>query len=193
MKHMSLPISQILMLLRCKHQSVRLAYHRLNHFFGEHQNLTAFTDTGANMGFNSNLGETSDPTDVVDADAFEELTQNMVHSSLPTHDQPSVDDTLEVPDDPGQPANQTGAGDEGATSVVVVDQFPSGHAGVPIPGMARGSTAYESSQALLADSVWAPFKSQNDWGIAHWAKMRGLTSSAVAELLAIPEVCDLTN
>ncbi|KAI9442877.1 hypothetical protein BJY52DRAFT_1206753 [Lactarius psammicola] len=40
------------------------------------------------------------------------------------------------------------------------------------------------------DLIWAPFRSQCDWEIAHWAKMRGPTSTAVMELLAIPEVVD---
>ncbi|KAI9440325.1 hypothetical protein H4582DRAFT_1796975, partial [Lactarius indigo] len=37
---------------------------------------------------------------------------------------------------------------------------------------------------------WAPFRTQCDWEIARWAKLRGPSSSAVADLLAIPEVTD---
>ncbi|KAH8995564.1 hypothetical protein EDB86DRAFT_2763520, partial [Lactarius hatsudake] len=37
---------------------------------------------------------------------------------------------------------------------------------------------------------WAPFHSQCDWEIALWAKTRGPTSSALTELLRIPEVSD---
>ncbi|KAN0103742.1 hypothetical protein V8E52_011679, partial [Russula decolorans] len=37
-------------------------------------------------------------------------------------------------------------------------------------------------------SIWAPFCSQCDWEVAQWAKMRAPTSSAMADLLAIPEV-----
>ncbi|KAH9169618.1 hypothetical protein EDB89DRAFT_1908390 [Lactarius sanguifluus] len=39
-------------------------------------------------------------------------------------------------------------------------------------------------------SIWAPFHSQCDWEIALWAKTRGPTSSALTELLRIPEVSD---
>ncbi|KAI9437037.1 hypothetical protein H4582DRAFT_2112014 [Lactarius indigo] len=39
-------------------------------------------------------------------------------------------------------------------------------------------------------SIWAPFQSQCDWEIAHWAKMHGPTSSAVVSLLAIPQLVD---
>ncbi|KAI0062769.1 hypothetical protein BV25DRAFT_1870210 [Artomyces pyxidatus] len=37
-------------------------------------------------------------------------------------------------------------------------------------------------------NIFAPFLSQRDWDIAYWAKMRGLTSSAVADLFDIDEV-----
>ncbi|KAH9169515.1 hypothetical protein EDB89DRAFT_2115055 [Lactarius sanguifluus] len=39
-------------------------------------------------------------------------------------------------------------------------------------------------------SIWAPFHSQCDWEIALWAKTCGPTSSALTELLRIPEVSD---
>ncbi|KAF8264339.1 hypothetical protein EI94DRAFT_1805975 [Lactarius quietus] len=39
-------------------------------------------------------------------------------------------------------------------------------------------------------SIWSPFRSQCDWELTHWAKMRGPTSSAMEELLAIPEVIE---
>ncbi|KAI9429265.1 hypothetical protein H4582DRAFT_1827220 [Lactarius indigo] len=42
----------------------------------------------------------------------------------------------------------------------------------------------------LGDAAWAPFRSQCDWEVACWAKMRGPSSSAVTELLAIPEVVE---
>jgi hypothetical protein len=38
------------------------------------------------------------------------------------------------------------------------------------------------------DSPWAPFDSELDWKVARWVKMRGQTSTAVTELLAIPGV-----
>ncbi|KAH7917158.1 hypothetical protein BV22DRAFT_1026893, partial [Leucogyrophana mollusca] len=37
---------------------------------------------------------------------------------------------------------------------------------------------------------WAPFSSQTDWDIARWAKLRGPSSTAFSELLAIPGVGD---
>ncbi|KAH9059259.1 hypothetical protein EDB87DRAFT_1577735 [Lactarius vividus] len=56
--------------------------------------------------------------------------------------------------------------------------------------MNQGSSAYEAMRNTLGDSVWTPFQSQHDWEVARWAKMRGPSSSAVTELLAIPEVVE---
>ncbi|KAH9058056.1 hypothetical protein EDB87DRAFT_1675459 [Lactarius vividus] len=56
--------------------------------------------------------------------------------------------------------------------------------------MNQGSSAYEAMRNTLGDSVWTPFQSQRDWEVARWAKMRGPSSSAVTELLAIPEVVE---
>ncbi|KAI9433897.1 hypothetical protein H4582DRAFT_2112690 [Lactarius indigo] len=60
--------------------------------------------------------------------------------------------------------------------------------GAPIPDADQGLPLYHSSQETLGPSIWAPFHSQCDWEIAHWAKTRGPTSSAITDLLAIPEV-----
>ncbi|KAH8990406.1 hypothetical protein EDB86DRAFT_3235371 [Lactarius hatsudake] len=73
---------------------------------------------------------------------------------------------------------------------LVVDCFPHGSPGAPIPGTVQGSHVYQSSEETFKSSVWAPFRSQSDWEIARWAKMRGPTSSAVADILAIPGVVD---
>ena len=76
-----------------------------------------------------------------------------------------------------------------ATSNVIVNYFPFGHPDAPVPGMEHGLSVYETTCESLGDSLWAPFRSQCDWEFARWAKMRGPTSTAVTELLAIPEVC----
>ena len=63
---------------------------------------------------------------------------------------------------------------------VVIDPFPHGRPGAPI-----SQADHEASNSF----IWEPFSSQRDWEVARWAKMRGATSSAMADLLAIPEVC----
>jgi hypothetical protein len=68
---------------------------------------------------------------------------------------------------------------------VVIDPFPHGSPGAPI---SQRSHIHDTDRDVPNGSIWAPFSSQCDWKVAHWAKMRGPSSSATADLLAIPEV-----
>ncbi|KAN0141046.1 hypothetical protein V8E53_000802 [Lactarius tabidus] len=79
---------------------------------------------------------------------------------------------------------------DAAGSNAIIDLFPFGQPGEPVPGMQQSSTLYEATRDSLGDFVWAPFRSQCDWEFARWAKMRGPTSTAVTELLAIPGIVD---
>ena len=135
--------------------------------------------------------EYPDPADIADADAFEELTQNSQVFAMTIPNQLTIDEPLGLPDTPEELANDMGAGNTEAVPTVVVDHFPSASAGAPIDGMPRGNSLYESQQGVDGDSIWSPFTSQCDWLFACWAKMRGPTSSAVTELLGIPEVYTL--
>ncbi|KAH9035981.1 hypothetical protein EDB83DRAFT_2524834 [Lactarius deliciosus] len=73
---------------------------------------------------------------------------------------------------------------------LIVDRFPYGSAGGPVPGMHQGLSLHWTSLEALGTSIWAPFRSQCDWELTHWAKMCGPTSSAVAALLAVPQLVD---
>ncbi|KAF7372382.1 hypothetical protein MVEN_00098600 [Mycena venus] len=46
-------------------------------------------------------------------------------------------------------------------------------------------TKYSDLIPQSADNPWAPFMSQVDWEVAKWAKLRGSTTTAVTDLLAI--------
>jgi len=95
----------------------------------------------------------------------------------------------DVPQDPEELANEIEAGNSEMTStMVIIDQFPQSSAGAPIPGMVHRSLNQESQPDMHVDTVWAPFNSQRDWLFAHWAKVHGLMSSAVTQLLEIPKV-----
>jgi hypothetical protein len=85
--------------------------------------------------------------------------------------------------------DQADASDSESASAVIVEHFPFGEPGAPVPGRAQGPTAFDSQQARFTDSPWAPFRSQLDWDIARWAKLRGPTSTALSELLAVQGVC----
>ena len=134
-----------------------------------------------------------DPVDAVDADTFEVLTQGIVHSVATIPNQPAVNETTEVSEAPtAQTTAQTipfNVPNEETSPMVIIDHFPLGSAGAPIPGVPQGLPAHVSDQATAAESAWAPFTSECDWKIAHWAKTRGPTSSAVTDLLAIDKVC----
>jgi hypothetical protein len=113
---------------------------------------------------------------------------------------PADDEDLEVTDDEtpedllpqSQVEYEADTSDSESASDVVVEHFPFGSPGAPVPGRAQGPSAFDSQQARFTDSPWAPFRSQLDWDVARWAKLRGQTSTAVSELLTIPGVCAST-
>jgi hypothetical protein len=45
---------------------------------------------------------------------------------------------------------------------LIIDHFPQGSPGTPIPGVDQGPHAYKSSQDMFGPSIWAPFRSQRD-------------------------------
>ncbi len=132
-----------------------------------------------------------DNTDSTDANAFEILSQHNVSSAANTETgYPNGDlSSAQPPENTGPLVIQTETGNSEASPNVVVENFPHGHPGAPVAGTPQGASVYKSTQDILGESLWAPFQSQCDWEIARWAKMRGPTSSAVTELLAIPGVC----
>jgi hypothetical protein len=68
---------------------------------------------------------------------------------------------------------------------VIIDLFPHGSPSVPISqDSCMDGTDHKASNGL----IWAPFGSQCNWEVAHWAKMQGPTLSAMVDLLVIPEV-----
>ena len=145
-----------------------------------------FIGTSVLLHITDDPSDLSDVADLADASALEDLLGDP--SNVLTHEQPMAAD--ESP--PPQP-NPTHVGDHADTmdnstaSAVDVEQFPFGMPGAPIPGRAQDPSEYES-QAMLMGSPWAPFQSQLEWEVARWAKLRGGTSTAVSELLAIPGV-----
>lgn len=133
-----------------------------------------------------------DNADSTDADVFEILSQsNSVHPTVYPELDPSNGELSSAP--PPESASQLviqpelGNLETGVTPVI--ERFPHGRPGAPVVGAPQGPSVYESARDVLGESLWAPFQSQRDWEIACWAKMRGPTSSAMTELLAIPGVC----
>ena len=133
--------------------------------------------------------------DAMDADAFEVLTQGTIHPVATIPDQCSGDGTtgdFEAPATPAMvPTIHFDVPDAETPPAVIIDHFLLGKAGAPIPGALQGVMAHELDQAAATETAWAPFNSQCDWKIAHWAKTCGATSSAVTDLLAIDGVSTL--
>jgi len=134
-----------------------------------------------------------DTADTTDADIFEIITQTQMggfpdlNLTAPNCEQiPS--ELAELGSLPENPPNLVEPSSADVLPQVVVERFPFGNPGAPINSM-QDSSVYESRQEMFGGSVWAPFQSDSDWRVALWAKMNGISSSAVTELLAIPNVC----
>ncbi|KAJ7865865.1 hypothetical protein B0H14DRAFT_3084269 [Mycena olivaceomarginata] len=71
-----------------------------------------------------------------------------------------------------------------------------GQAGAPLPQHQVPTFGqYEAHLSAVDTNEWSPFKSRMDWAIARWAKLRGSTSTAFSDLLAIdglPEALGLS-
>jgi hypothetical protein len=140
-----------------------------------------------------NQEDAADPADAIDADLLETLscdfhcsaTNGPEHSTMPDK-LPSVGSQSSNPVPP-PPIHFEHGVSEGA-SQMIIDNFPHCSEGAPIPGADKAPHIYQSTQEAFGASIWAPFHSRCDWEIVCWAKMRGPSSSVVAELLAIPRV-----
>jgi hypothetical protein len=125
-----------------------------------------------------------DSDDLADADALYASMHDQLRDDetpIPQHNQ------TEVSED-GDQADTVDSESMSTVEAVEVEHFPFGRPGAPIPGRAQSPSGYDS-QATSMGSLWAPFRSQLDWDVARWAKLRGPSSMAVSELLAIPGVC----
>ena len=134
-----------------------------------------------------------DTTDTTDTDIFEIITQTQMgrfpdlNLTVPNCEQiPS--ESAESGSLPKNPPNLVEPSSADILSQVVVEHFPFGNPGAPINSM-QDSSIYKSRQEMFGGSVWAPFQSDSNWQVALWAKMNGISSSAVMELLTIPNVC----
>jgi hypothetical protein len=135
------------------------------------------------------VDDNDDLADQLDADVLEVLARDSNLSPSIHPDLDPSDRALSLAPPPCGSVTVNAETSRSTRTDVIVDHFPFGNPGAPVPGMQRSSSVYEATRESLGDSQWAPFRSQCDWEFARWAKMRGPTSTAVTELLAIPEVC----
>jgi hypothetical protein len=73
---------------------------------------------------------------------------------------------------------------------IVIEPYPSPLAGAPLAGSKScGDSDYSDyGKRHGRDNVYAPFCSKLDWDFARWVKLRGPSSNAVQEFLAIDGV-----
>jgi hypothetical protein len=133
------------------------------------------------------IGNTGDTTSATDADTYEMLQAQVDHSAAivpePVPTLPSESSTL--------PSIQLKTNELDHPPSVIVDQFPHSSPGVPISGAHQGSPMDDSGHDVLGESIWAPFHSDCNWEIAHWAKMCSPTSSVLTDLLVVPGVQEI--
>ena len=150
----------------------------------------------SNTALDDDSEDTSKIADNIDAAIYEELihhtkkvvtypNQDCTRTPSPAQAQ-AVDGDLPPPGPTSLPICPEG-GDRQPFPQLVVDHFALGHTGAPIPGALPEPSPYHNFPEQ-GTSEWAPFSSQCDWGVAHWAKIHSITASAVDALLAIPEV-----
>ena len=137
--------------------------------------------------------ESNDPSNLIDMDVFQDLLCTANDNQATFGDSPGTPDDATQRTNPTELEDHTEPDDytetaDPETVTVVIDQFPFGSPGAPISGAPQSSSVYETLQNAHMDAPWAPFSSQLDWEIARWAKMHGLSSTAVTELLKIEGV-----
>jgi hypothetical protein len=130
----------------------------------------------------------------IDTDTFEILEQSAFEPTNHTGAViPEQGPPVDLSASPPAPEHQEPfvAGAEMEPSLLTIDRFPFGRPGeVLIDEPPQDPCQASGSQGTSIGTIWAPFHSHRDWAIAHWAKMRGPSSSAVTELLSIPGVCE---
>jgi hypothetical protein len=124
-----------------------------------------------------------DPADTADANTFEAMNQDQTFSPASVAPESSGPQSSTLPPDD---TIESRTFNSEASSTVIVDHFPHGHPGAPLSS--EQVSIFELVQNELGDSIWVPFRSQCEWEIARWAKMRRPSSTALTELLAIPGV-----
>ncbi|KAJ7694726.1 hypothetical protein B0H14DRAFT_3100604 [Mycena olivaceomarginata] len=122
----------------------------------------------------------SEDEDVVDVPSDEDSDDD--EDPAPQWEEPVPDDPVDGP----EPIEEDATGAQNPHITVF-----GGEAGAPLPrGTEPAYAKYEAHLSEIDDNPWAPFNSQMDWQIARWAKVRGSTSTAFSDLLAISGVTE---
>ena len=134
---------------------------------------------------------TPNNADTIDADMLDIITQNQTNEFLDLELTASDDpEEILLAESESPPENLPSLVEPSSSDThpeKVIEYFAYGQPGAPINDL-QGSSTYELSQEVLGGHVWAPFQSKCKWDFAYWAKTNRLSFSALAKLLAIPDV-----
>jgi len=155
---------------------------------GNSANANSQADDRAN---NSMDGDhTPNTTDIMDANVLDIITRIQTNELLDLESNgpdPEQIPSAELESPPEDLANPVEPSSVHTHPEEVVERFAHGKPGAPMDGL-QGCSIYDSSREGLGGTIWAPFQSEIEWDFAHWAKLNRLSSSALADLLAIPDV-----
>ena len=91
-----------------------------------------------------------------------------------------------------RPSRLRGGAEETLQKRPFVVKFQKGHAGAIYNQEAQNENGRYEEAVGDPENPYAPFRSQLEWGIARWAKLRGSSSTAFTELMSIDGVSKMT-
>lgn len=134
-------------------------------------------------------GHGSDADDGSDDEAYFEpewecpVEQQDDHSCMD-----AIDDLAEEEEDQHHNHQDIQERTQGQHGCVIVP-YPDSHAGQPISNHHIANMAYGAHLSNAdQENIYHPFSSKMDWDVARWAKLCGLSSTALSDLLAIEGV-----
>lgn len=143
-----------------------------------------------------NLGPADDETDSDEDDLQQSgAGNNWEPESEPGSPTCGDDDYMDdsPPSDPSPEGSQSAeehraAQDRLRSSRITIERF-GGRAGAILRHNVDSESGYSTYEGSDELNPWAPFKTQLDWEVARWSKLRGPGSTATSELLGINGVC----
>jgi hypothetical protein len=149
-------------------------------------------DSPADTDTDSSDIDTNSDVDEDDVERLRQLLDNVeilpldaeVQLPSPEPEIPPAPEDPQLEDEPAQPNDPNIRHDTG----VFVEKFTEGQAGTPIETSDIPAHIQYQKKLDGRDDAFAPFDSKIDWEFARWAKTRGISETAVNDLLSIEGV-----
>ena len=164
-----------------------------NEFPGFEEQVPGHADTEKDVDVNHSPN-TSDSESSAESDDEDLASDHESHWEPP---RPAAVDSSRADTTAATPDSDVSMNDVNATAAnplkniqTYIDRFP-GRAGEiigPMPLTRDPAHVHYMNSVNGRSNPWAPFASEIDWEVAKWAKLRGPSSTAFSDLLAIPGV-----